>query len=155
MRLHASCVAIGGAGLLITGRPGAGKSELALDLIALGATLVADDQVVLSAEGPSVLAAPPAPLAGLIEARGLGLLRLPWVEGVALRLVVDLDRAETARLPAPRALRLLDRAVPRILRPDPLRPSALWAVLRHGLPLDPDAPLPSPADDRSEPDRPA
>ena len=152
MRLHASCVALDGAGLLITGRPGAGKSELALDLIALGATLVADDQVLLSAEGPSVLAAPPPAIAGLIEARGLGLLRLPWVADVPLRLVVDLDRAESARLPAPRALHLLDRAVPRILRPDPLRPSALWAVLRHGLPLDPDAPLPSPADDRDEPD---
>lgn len=145
MRLHASCVALDGAALLITGRPGAGKSELALDLIALGARLVADDQVVLGVQGDAVRAAAPAALAGLIEARGVGLLRLPWSDGVPVRLVIDLDRAETARLPPRRHLMLLDRPVPRILRPEPLRPSVLWAVLRHGLPLDPDAALDEPS----------
>ncbi|PIY73077.1 MAG: serine kinase, partial [Rhodobacterales bacterium CG_4_10_14_0_8_um_filter_70_9] len=79
--IHASCVAWAVAGkargLLILGASGAGKSALALELIALGAALVADDQVALRRVGEAVVAAPPPPLAGLIEARGLGLLRMP------------------------------------------------------------------------------
>ena len=66
--VHASCVACDGAGVLILGASGAGKSGLALNLMALGAALVADDRVVLSREGDVVLAACPLPLRGLIEA---------------------------------------------------------------------------------------
>ncbi|MCS6892498.1 MAG: serine/threonine protein kinase, partial [Rhodovarius sp.] len=72
MRLHASCVALDGAGLLLLGPAGAGKSSLALRLMERGWMLVADDQVLLQA-APALLAAAPAELAGMIELRGLGL----------------------------------------------------------------------------------
>ncbi len=95
MHLHASCVARDGSAVLLSGPAGAGKSDLALRLIDRGFVLVADDQVIVEAG----CARAPAALAGLIEVRGLGLLRLPYVGGVLLRLGVRLGEAE--RLPAP------------------------------------------------------
>ena len=45
--MHATCVDINGSGVLIVGRSGSGKSSLAINLLALGSTLVADDQCEL------------------------------------------------------------------------------------------------------------
>ena len=112
--VHASAVAVGGLGCLICGRPGAGKSTLALQMIAQGADLIADDQTMLTRQGSAVsLSAPPA-LSGRIEARGVGLLRVPAVKA-PLTLIVDLDRAEASRLPARRYHHLLGLACPIIL----------------------------------------
>ncbi|MEC8006219.1 MAG: serine/threonine protein kinase, partial [Pseudomonadota bacterium] len=47
-RVHGTCVAIDGAGVLLRGPSGSGKSDLALRLIDGGATLVGDDQLELS-----------------------------------------------------------------------------------------------------------
>jgi HPr kinase/phosphorylase len=97
--VHGSAVAWAGRGLLILGASGAGKSGLALQLIARGAALVADDRVVLRRRGGALVAGAPAALAGLIEARGIGLLRLPAAPEATLALVVDLDRRPAARMP--------------------------------------------------------
>ena len=97
--LHGSAVAFAGRGVLILGASGAGKSALALALIARGAALVADDRVRLARRGAALVASAPAALEGLIEARGLGLLRLPWVPEAVVALAVDLDRAPAARMP--------------------------------------------------------
>jgi RNase adaptor protein for sRNA GlmZ degradation len=93
-------VAIGGRGILLRGAPGAGKSDLALRLIAQGAILVADDQVDLAPEDGRLIASPPPTIAGLIELRGFGIRRLAYLPRVALRLVADLVMAdEIDRLP--------------------------------------------------------
>ena len=98
--LHASAVAVAGRGLLITGRAGSGKTTLALEMIALGAELVADDRVALGGAGTGRLwLSAPARLVGLVEVRGFGLARLPARPRAALELIADLDAAETARLP--------------------------------------------------------
>jgi HPr kinase/phosphorylase len=97
--LHASAVALGGRAALITGPAGSGKSALALDLIALGARLVADDGVILRRDGDRLLARAPDPIRGLIEARGVGLLRADVLDDVPVALVVDLGQTETSRLP--------------------------------------------------------
>lgn len=97
--LHASCVAVEGRGLLILGPSGSGKSALALQLMALGARLVADDRChIVSRNGRLFASAPPA-LSGLIEARGIGLLRAQTLDEAPLVLAVDLGRTETERLP--------------------------------------------------------
>ena len=73
--LHASAVALTpAAGVLILGPSGVGKSSLALRLMALGARLVADDGVALTVQAGALIARAPAPIAGLIEARGAGIL---------------------------------------------------------------------------------
>jgi len=78
-------------GVLILGPSGAGKSRLALALIAAGAQLVADDQVLLFAGGGGLYARAPRSIAGLIEARGLGLLRLAACRLARIVLAVDLS----------------------------------------------------------------
>lgn len=137
--IHASCVAVEGRGLLILGAAGAGKSQLALELMALGAMLVADDQVALRREGDAVVAAPHPAIAGLIEARGIGLLRAPGLASAVVALTLDLDHAEEQRLPPRRARLLLGAPVPLMLRPCGLNAAAILAALRWGPPLDPDA----------------
>ncbi|QDH24973.1 serine kinase [Neokomagataea tanensis] len=92
--IHASCVARDGAAIVIYGPTGAGKSLLALALIEHGFTLVADDRVELGSEGAS----PPETIRGLIEVRGVGILAMPWVAPVPVRLAVALGR-RADRLP--------------------------------------------------------
>ncbi|WP_055047571.1 HPr kinase/phosphorylase [Devosia sp. A16] len=94
--IHATGLLLDGIGLILRGPSGAGKSLLALDLIeqwqARGrpAALVSDDRVVIVATGRelSMLAAPN--IAGLIELRGRGIVRRPFVEAAPLHLVIDL-----------------------------------------------------------------
>ncbi len=83
--------------MLLLGPSGAGKSDLALRLIGRGFVLVADDRVDL--EG--VTASPPAPLAGLMEVRGVGIVRMPHEAPVPVVLALDLALAPE-RMPAPR-----------------------------------------------------
>lgn len=100
MRLHGTCVAISGTGVLLRGPSGSGKSDLALRLIDAGARLVADDQVELRMIEGTVMASAPASLAGLMEVRGVGILTVPSASAAPLALVVDLVAPEAVeRLP--------------------------------------------------------
>jgi HPr kinase/phosphorylase len=113
IRVHGTCVAIDGEGVLLRGRPGSGKSDLALRLIDGGALLVADDQTELSRRGDAIAAAAPEAIAGRIEIRGVGILACPSVATAPLRLVVDLVGAdEVERLPEAQNCRYLGRSVP-------------------------------------------
>jgi HPr kinase/phosphorylase len=96
LRIHGSCVARDRAGVLIVGPSGAGKSDLALRLLDRGFVLVADDQVDIR-DG---FARSPDALAGLLEVRGLGIVRLSQLADVKLSLVVVLDD-QGERLPMP------------------------------------------------------
>jgi HPr kinase/phosphorylase len=122
--LHGSCAVRDGAGVLLTGPPGSGKSDLMLRLIDRGFSLVADDQV----EVRGLQASAPAILAGLIEVRGLGILRMPYVMMAKLTLVVRLERAE--RLPSPARYDHLDLPM---ISVDPFPASAPLVI---GLALD-------------------
>lgn len=88
-----------GKGVLLLGAPGSGKSHLALQLIGLGADLIADDRVVVVARAgrPWLECPPEAP--ALVEMRGVGLLKASRAECAPLALVVRLDVTETERLP--------------------------------------------------------
>ncbi|GAB1377499.1 HPr kinase/phosphatase C-terminal domain-containing protein [Pararhodobacter aggregans] len=99
--LHASAVAFGpGRGVLILGPSGSGKSTLALALIGEGAQLVADDQVMLCPDRGALYVRAPRPIAGMIEARGLGPLRLAARRLARMVLAVDMAMAPR-RLPDP------------------------------------------------------
>jgi len=108
VRIHATLVAIGREdgtelGALFLGPPGSGKSDLALRLIHDGALLVADDQVDVTFAHGGLWGAAPDTIAGLIEARGVGLLRLPFAPGVRIAAVFDLTPgAAIERLPEKR-----------------------------------------------------
>ena len=96
MQIHGSCVSRESFGVLLLGPPGCGKSDLVLRLLECGFVLVADDRVNIA---NGVASAPP-PLVGLLEVRGLGILRLPFVPSTKIALVADLT-ARAERLPSP------------------------------------------------------
>ena len=96
--IHATCVALEKKGVLLLGASGAAKSDLALRLIDEGAMLVADDRTDLFDRRGKLFARAPQILAGLIEVRGLGIIRLRRRKEIAIALVVQLGRAGT-RLP--------------------------------------------------------
>jgi len=108
VNIHASCVMLGKAaaifgaapadGVLLLGASGAGKSSVALKLLAMGAMLVADDRADIFAQDEVLWARAPAQLAGLIEARGLGIVTLPHAPAVRIALAVQLG-ANPARHP--------------------------------------------------------
>jgi HPr kinase/phosphorylase len=115
MLVHATCIAIDGHGVLLRGRPGSGKSDLALRLIDGGALLVADDQVMLRRDGASLIASAPPQIAGRLEVRGIGICWMAHLARVPLDLVVDLVGAgAVVRLPAPGCEEFLGRAVRRL-----------------------------------------
>jgi HPr kinase/phosphorylase len=97
-RLHGSCVSsTDGDAILVLGPSGSGKSDLVLRLLSRGFVLVADDQVTVT-DG---IVSGPTNLAGLLEVRGLGIVRLPHRSMARLALVVDLgERADRMPMPA-------------------------------------------------------
>jgi len=124
MQIHASCVALDGDGVLLLGPSGAGKSDLALRLLERGFVLVADDRVDVE----DLVARPPPALAGLLEVRGIGILRRPHLAEARLALAVELAAGE--RLPLPRRHATL--GLPMIA----IEPFAASAAQRVALALD-------------------
>jgi serine kinase of HPr protein (carbohydrate metabolism regulator) len=86
--LHASCVAIKGRAVLIEGRSGEGKSDLALRLIDRGAALVSDDQTICRRQEGRLHASPPANIAGKLEVRGLGIVEMAFTESAPVDLLI-------------------------------------------------------------------
>ena len=114
--MHATCVVVGEAGVLLRGEAGAGKSSLALALIERAtlrggfAALVGDDRVRLARCHGRVVARPHPAIAGRIEIRGHGIVAVESVEACVLRLVVDLAcpmrrmaRPRSSASPCPRS----------------------------------------------------
>jgi HPr kinase/phosphorylase len=125
MQIHGSCASRTGDGVLLIGPSGAGKSDLLLRLLARGFELVADDTVEI-ADG---MARSAPTLAGLLEVRGLGIVRLPYVAETRLALVVELGDT-AARMPAPTRHRTLGLPLVR------LDPWSVSAPERVALALD-------------------
>ncbi|RDI62487.1 HPr kinase/phosphorylase [Microvirga subterranea] len=95
--IHASCVVVGEAGLLIRGPSGAGKSSLVREILfRAGRTgrfcrLVSDDRTRLAAQHGRLVASPVEPLSGCLEVRGVGIVRSPFEPAAVVRLVIDLS----------------------------------------------------------------
>jgi serine kinase of HPr protein (carbohydrate metabolism regulator) len=111
--LHASCVSIGGRAVLISGRSGSGKSDLALRLIDRGARLVSDDYTIVRRNEEALVAEAPETIAGKIEVRGVGIVEMDSDPSVPVALVVDLDSAPE-RMPTAGDILVAGCTVPRI-----------------------------------------
>ncbi|MFN3350376.1 HPr kinase/phosphorylase [Pseudorhodoplanes sp.] len=105
--IHATGLLFGRRGVLIRGPSGSGKSRLALALLQSGRArfvrLVGDDRLHLTAAHGRLLMQPAAALQGLIEVRGLGIVRMPYEPLALSHIVVDLAAADGLRLPEPEA----------------------------------------------------
>jgi serine kinase of HPr protein (carbohydrate metabolism regulator) len=121
--LHASCVAIDGRAVLIEGRSGEGKSDLALRLIDRGAVLVSDDYTICTRTAGKLYGAAPATIAGKIEVRGIGIVELPHVERAPIALMVTILDAPPRIPEGPRTHRIAGVEIPQVALPA-LEPSA-------------------------------
>jgi HPr kinase/phosphorylase len=106
MRVHATCVVIGEAGVLIRGPAGSGKSKLARELLSLAerlgtfARLVADDRTEIEVRGGRLIARSVASIEGQIEVRAAGIFARDFEPAAVVRLVVDCG-SPGDRLPSP------------------------------------------------------
>ena len=136
--------AIGPRAVLLRGPSGSGKSDLALRLIDAGARLVADDQSELRRQGDAILVRSPSAIAGLIEVRGIGIVRVEPLAEAPLALIADLlpegPPGAIERMPPRATERFLGMDLPRIAVA-PLEASAaakvalaLRAIAGTGLP---------------------
>ena len=116
--MHASCVDVNGSGVLIVGRSGSGKSSLAINLLALGSKLVADDQCELVRKNNGFRISKPASLPKSIEIRGVGLVSVPMVNETSLDWVVNMDEVEKERMPTPQFTEIGGFRVPTVFGKD-------------------------------------
>jgi HPr serine kinase-like protein len=136
--VHATCVAIGGRGVLIRGRSGSGKSDLALRLIDRGAGLVSDDYVIVTGKDGRASARAPEAIAGKLEVRGIGIVDLPASTDVPVCLLADLDWPPERLPDSARGVAVAGTIVPAIglAALEASAPLKLErALLRFGLPL--------------------
>ncbi len=131
--IHATTIAHAGRAALIRGASGTGKSGLALQLIALGATLVSDDRTQLLRKDAQLIADAPDSIRGRIEARSVGILAAEPAGPTPVFLVIDMDHAETDRLPPLREVEIAGIVLPRQRKVAlPHFPAAIMAYLEHG-----------------------
>ena len=98
--LYGTCISLDGAGVLLSGEPGAGKSDVALRLLQLGAKLVADDQVRVEVISRRLWVTPPDSIRGLLEVRGVGIVKVKAIDRTCLQLAINLvPREFVPRLP--------------------------------------------------------
>lgn len=109
--LHATCVRAFGRGVLFVGPSGSGKSDMALQLMAYGAELVADDQTILASQNEQLIASCPEETLGKIESRGVGLLKVTMAPRVPVLTLIDLGQVETDRLPEEKTIQVLGHMV--------------------------------------------
>ena len=140
--MHASCVQFQGAGILLRGTAGVGKSDLALRLIDRhGAQLVADDQTCLEVENEQLYASAPATLKGWLQVTNIGFVQRPACVRTPLAAVIDLvpaDQRDALPLIAlNETVTILSVALPRVQLcafdiSAPEKISALLEILQQG-----------------------
>ena len=135
MQIYASCIELAGAGILLRGPSGSGKSDLALRLIDGGARLVADDRTDLAVEEGDLIASSPAAIVGKLEVRGVGIMALPSVSRSRVGIAVDLVEASAVeRLPTGQRCSYLGVELPLIaIAPFEASAPAKLRALAHAL----------------------
>ena len=80
--VHGSMVDVYGVGILISGKSGIGKSEVALDLVERGHRVVSDDVIILTKKSNLLIASPSEINKHFMEIRGLGIIDVMSMFGI-------------------------------------------------------------------------
>lgn len=131
--LHASCVAIDGRAVLIEGRSGEGKSDLALRLIDRGGMLVSDDYTICTRSNGALLGGAPANIAGKIEVRGIGVIDMPRQESAPIALLVTILDTPPRMPEGPKKRRIAGIDIPEVALAalEPSAPIKVELALKH------------------------
>ena len=121
--LHASCVAIDGQAVVISGPSGSGKSDLALRLLDRGFTLVSDDRTIVRRQGSKLIASAPETIKGKLEVRGVGIVDMESIASAPVALLVELT-SDIQRLPDDGRERLILGAAILLISVDAMAASA-------------------------------
>ena len=111
-KMHSSSVVIDDNGVLILGDSGSGKSDLALRLIDNGATLISDDISICRKNSNNIYLYCPPEIKGLLEVREIGIITVPFVERIKLRLVVNLKSNNNERFTKDNYITILGIKIP-------------------------------------------
>ena len=118
INVHATLIDYNGKGILLTGKSGSGKSDVALRMIMdKGAKLVGDDRIILQRDGNAVLGKAPDILAKKLEVRNVGIVEIEnTTEEVEICLCVELckDKTSLDRLPQNKYIDILGVDIPQI-----------------------------------------
>lgn len=117
VNIHATLVSLNGKGVLLTGKSGSGKSDLALRMIMESqAQLVADDRVDLVLKNGKVYGSAPEAISGKLEIRNVGIGNFPVAKEAEITLCAELctDTNELERLPLPETVDLLGVSVTKL-----------------------------------------
>ncbi len=113
-KLHATSVALEDNGVAIFGESGSGKSDLALRLIDSGATLISDDITLFSKSQRGIDLFSVEKTRGLLEVRQIGIITVPYIDGINLKLIVQLTDSNVERVPTKKNTKFLGFKLPKI-----------------------------------------
>ena len=132
--IHASSIDINGKGVVILGKSGAGKSNLAIKLISMGAKLISDDQTHFKFKENKIIISKPKTTPNFIEARGIGLIKVPFVVSAKLFCFVKITNLELNRLPNAKNKYCFGKKI-KMMEFNPFynNESALFMSLRYGV----------------------
>ena len=111
-RVHSSAIVLEDNGILIIGDSGSGKSDLALRLIDSGATLISDDITICEKKKNLIYLSAPLETRGLLEVREVGIITVPFVEGIILRMIVKLEAGGLERIPQKNKYKIFGLKIP-------------------------------------------
>ena len=136
--IHASSIEMSGKGVVIFGKSGVGKSNLAIKLISMGANLIADDQTQLDLKEDKILISKYSSTPNFIEARGIGFIKVPFKMNSELFCFIKITNLELPRLPNEKTICCFGKKI-KVLEYNPYYSNecALFLGLRYGVKLDP------------------
>ena len=115
--IHATLINYKDKGVLIIGKSGSGKSDLALRFIEdKGAKLVADDQVLLIKRNNMLYGCAPDSICGKLEVRGIGICEFDYLKESKIDLCVELtsSRDDIERMPVDEFINFLGISITKI-----------------------------------------